>query len=62
VAKSCRNQDTPHHRGVANFVVNLLSALVAYACQEKEPFLVLYPVALASGRRNASSSVASSTI
>ena len=35
-------------RGAANFVVNLLAALVAYTSQEKKPSLNLRPEALAA--------------
>jgi hypothetical protein len=36
------------HRSVANFVVNLLAALVAYTYQEKKPSLNLHPDELAA--------------
>ena len=43
----CRIEHT-RHRSVANFVVNLPAALVAYAYQEKKPSLNLHPDELAS--------------
>src|SRR5262249_6867470 len=43
----CQIEHT-RHRSVANFVVNLLAALVAYAYQEKKPSLNLRPDDLAA--------------
>ena len=43
----CQIEHT-RHRSVANFVVNLLAALVAYTYQEKKPSLNLYPDDLAA--------------
>ncbi len=43
----CQIEHT-RHRSVANFVVNLLAALVAYTYQEKKPSLNLHPDALAA--------------
>ncbi|HZS08383.1 MAG TPA: transposase [Blastocatellia bacterium] len=36
----CQIEHT-RHRSVADFVVNLLTALIAYTCQEKKPSLNL---------------------
>jgi len=43
----CQTEHT-RHRSVANFVVNLLAALVAYTYQEKKPSLNLHPDDLAA--------------
>ena len=43
----CQIEHT-RHRSVANFVVNLLAALIAYAYQEKKPSLNLHPDDLAA--------------
>jgi hypothetical protein len=43
----CQIEHT-RHRSVANFVVNLLAALVAYTYQEKKPSLNLHPNDLAA--------------
>jgi len=43
----CQIEHT-RHRSVANFVVNLLAALVAYTYQEKKPSLNLHPDDLAA--------------
>ena len=44
--KNIRQIEHTRHRSVANFVVNLLAALVAYSYQEKKPSLNLHPSSL----------------